>query len=203
MACSSCMATKLHPAERNRLCARAHGTVAPRAATAGRTTTAPRAAPVVVPVRPNPVELAGRGQEAYHALTMLDVDDQVRRSAVRAVKSAAAVLGIDPPEVIWVAARGEPGWHKANDAGRVPIVAGAGIDGFFQPQHPRVIHLRAAITSPRHAAYVAAHEVAHAWQHRAGVPLERATGDERERLEQEANTVADRVMAKLDDGGLW
>ena len=167
-------------------------------------TTAPakaKRAPAVAPPRPDPVELAGRGQEAYHAVTMLDVDDQVRRSAVRAVKSAAATLGIDPPEVLWVAGRGERGWIEAELAGHAPIAGPAARDGFFLLRHPSRVHLRAALPSPEHAAIVACHETVHVWQCKSGIAFERASGEERERLEEQANELVNRMMTQLDDNG--
>ncbi len=201
MACPSCMCMKLNPRVRDQLCAQAHGTTAPRASTARTaTTTPPRPPPVVAPPRPDPLDLVRTGSAAYHVVSMLAVDDEIRRSAVHAVKAAAARLGIGVPEIVWVAERGEPGWLEAQTAGRPPRVARANADGFFLPRSPNVIHVKAALPSSRHAAIVALHELGHLRQHQVGGSFERASTDERERLEQDAREFADRMMAHV--GGL-
>ena len=95
-----------------------------------------------------------------------EVDEDVQRAAKRMVTAAARELGVNPPTVQWIADYRSPAWYKAQASGRSAVIVGPiECGGFYDPQQPNCIYLKAGLTA-YDAAAIAAHETRHRWQHK-------------------------------------
>ena len=151
--------------------------------------------PVAVPTRPDPVELVRRDCELYALVPLQRVPDDARWAAKRMLEASSAALGIRPPGLAWVAARGDPAWIEGQLAGLGEVDGPIGAGGFFSPRRPSTVYVRAT-DSPRDAAWLVAHELRHYQQYRtAGAAMETASAEAREQLERDADVFADTMLA--------
>ena len=140
-----------------------------------------------------PIELLRRGQERYALVDLRLVDSDTRRAAEKMAKLCARELGLKyPPSVVWIAVKGDPAWRLDADG-----VAGP-LDrlGFFLPNQPGMVYVRAGL-SPEDAAAVVAHESRHFWQHKqAGLALEVGYHDDPDMYERDAHDFMYRMLAR-------
>jgi hypothetical protein len=119
----------------------------------------------------DPLGLLAHGKEVCLVVPAGLIGEEARWAAWKTAEAAARELGIPTPDVRWYAPQGSiEARQAALKAGRWPpveIAGEIGKDGFFDPQLPRIINLRAGLDAEA-AAWVAAHETRHAWQHRLG-----------------------------------
>ena len=149
---------------------------------------------------PDTLELFRQGLQQYAVISWpeldQEVDEDVQRAAKRMVTAAARELGVTPPTVQWIAEYRSPAWYKAQASGRSAVVVGPiECQGFYDPQQPSHIYLRAGLTA-YDAAAIAAHETRHCWQYKTMGRDRMAVASAY--CEQDATAFQERMMRQVN-----
>ncbi len=147
---------------------------------------------------PDSLDLFRHGLERYSIVPFLRVDDDARRAAQKMADLAAQELGLPyAPLIVWVAAKGDPGWSPTADT----ITAPRDCKGFVSDTRPGTVHVRTGLL-PEDTAAVVAHETRHIWQQKRLGSLAISYGSDPGPYEADADSFMRHMLARYGiDGG--